>query len=310
MPSPIAGLHQVTERVRCLLAPNPSPMTGCGTNSYLVATEAGTVVIDPGPALPAHLERLLSATAAATPEAPAGVAAILVTHPHLDHSALAPALAAETGAPVLAFGTCHDGRSAVMAQLAAAGLQGGGEGIDRSFRPDRRLIDGERLVFGAQSLEVLHCPGHMGAHLCFAFGCVLFSGDHAMGWATSMISPPDGDMSDYMASLRRLAGRRWRCLLPGHGGAVVRPAARLAALIAHRSAREWAIRNALAAGHETAQSITSVVYPGLAPALIPAAERNVLAHLYDLVARNLAHPAAAPAPQPRFRQGGIPNDIF
>lgn len=301
MPAPIDGLHQAAEGVRCLLAPNPSPMTGCGTNTYLVETDAGTVVIDPGPALPAHLGRILAACGGG-----AGVAAILVSHPHLDHSALAPALARETGAPVLAFGTCHDGQSAVMARLAAAGLEGGGEGIDRAFTPDRRIADGARLAFGAQEIEVLHTPGHMGGHLCFALGDVLFSGDHAMGWASSMVSPPDGDMTDYMASLGRLAVREWRCLLPGHGGAVVRPAARLAALIAHRSARETEIRAALAAGLETPQEIARAVYKGVSAALLPAAERNVLAHLLDLVSKNLAAPSTLDGRAERFH----PRDIF
>lgn len=305
MPARIDGLHMVAAGVRCLLAPNPSPMTGCGTNTYLVETDAGNVVIDPGPALPAHLERILAAI-----EGEARVAAILVTHPHLDHSALAPALARETGAPVLAFGTCRDGRSAVMTRLAEAGMPGGGEGIDQSFVPDRRLADGERLAFGAQSFDVLHTPGHMGPHLCFGLGDVLFSGDHAMGWASSMISPPDGDMGDYMASLHRLAAREWRCLLPGHGGAVVRPAARLAALIAHRTAREKAIRAALAAGHEKLPAITDAVYTGVSAALIPAAQRNVLAHLHDLAAKNLAEAVTPEGCEARFRPTSRPGDNF
>lgn len=268
-------------RLTLLRAPNPSPMTAEGTNTWLLAEGDAVVVIDPGPALDVHLRAILAALQGRA------LAAILVTHAHLDHSALAPGLAAATGAPVLAFGPAGAGQSPLMARLAGQGLTGGGEGIDRDFHPDRRLQDGEVLQAGPLQIEALHTPGHLSNHLCFACDGLLFSGDLAMGWASSLVSPPDGDMGAYMASLRRLAGRRWRVMLPGHGAPVADPAARLAELIAHREAREAAVMEALARGPADAEALTAAIYRDTPAALLPAARRNVLAHLLDLADRNL-----------------------
>ena len=281
--------------IRRLRAANPSPMTGTGTNTYLLQTAAGTVVIDPGPLLADHLAAVLAALQPGLP-----VAAILISHPHLDHSALARPLTDATGAKVMAFGTATSGRSPLMQRLAAQGLTGGGEGVDTGFAPDIRLIDGQRLTFGAYSIEVLHCPGHFGGHLCFALDDVLFSADHVMGWATSLISPPDGDMGAYMASLGHLASRHWSRFLPGHGEPVEAPAARLADLIAHRLARESAILAALHAGDHTAQRIAHRIYLDTPAALMPAAARSVLAHLIDLWDRNLVSATQTPGPQTPF----------
>ena len=274
-------------RLTLLRAPNPSPMTGEGTNTWLLAEGEAVVLIDPGPALDAHLRAILAALAGHP------LAAILVTHAHLDHSALAPGLAAATGAPVLAFGPAGSGQSALMARLEAEGLTGGGEGIDRIFRPDRCLTDGEVLQLGPLQIEVLHTPGHMSNHLCFACDGLLFSGDLAMGWASSLVSPPDGDMGAYMASLRRLAARDWRAMLPGHGAPVADAAARLAELITHREAREAAVLAALTAGAADAATLAAAIYHDAPAALLPAARRNVLAHLLDLADRNLI---SAPLP--------------
>lgn len=268
-------------RLTLLRAPNPSPMTAAGTNTWLLAEGDTVVLIDPGPALDPHLRAILAALGQRR------LTAILVTHAHLDHSALAPGLAAATGAPVLAFGPAGAGQSALMARLEAQGLTGGGEGIDRDFRPDRNLSDGEVLQVGALQIEAMHTPGHMSNHLCFACDGLLFSGDLAMGWASSLVSPPDGDMGAYMASLRRLAGRSWRRMLPGHGAPVDDAAARLAELIAHREAREAAVLQALSAGPADARSLTEAIYHDTPAALLPAARRNVLAHLLDLTDRNL-----------------------
>ncbi|MES2667691.1 MAG: MBL fold metallo-hydrolase [Pseudomonadota bacterium] len=292
MPPCLAGVAaQVTRDVRCILAPNPSAMTGPGTNSYLLGHGAGLALIDPGPALPAHQAAILAALRPGE-----AISHIIVTHAHLDHSALAPAIAQATGAPVLAFGDARAGRSAVMQALATAGLVDGGEGVDHGFRPDGLLADGQRLDGKGWALTALHTPGHMGGHLCLAVGDLLFSGDHVMGWASTLVSPPDGDMGAYMASLARLSVGRWQQFLPGHGPAVADPAARLADLTRHRKAREAAILAALGGGPLTPAALAARIYTDTAPALMPAAGRNVLAHLVDLAARSLV--SATPAPHP------------
>ena len=280
------GLAQiVAPGVRRILAPNPSPMTGPGTNSYLLGHGASVVLIDPGPDLAIHHDALMAALA---PDEAIGT--IIVTHAHLDHSAGARAMAERTDAPILAFGAATAGRSTTMTRIVAAGLEGGGEGIDHSFRPDRCLSDGEQLGFAHGMVEVVHTPGHMGGHISLAYGDVLLSGDHAMGWASSLISPPDGDMGAYLASLDRLAARRWRIMLPGHGPEVTDPAQRLGALAAHRRQREAQVLAALRAGPATAATLARDIYTETPSALLPAARRNVLAHLIDLMERNEVFP--------------------
>lgn len=271
--------------IRCLLAPNPSPLTGKGTNTWILGA-TDLVVIDPGPDNPAHLDAILGSVGPGQQ-----ISHIVVTHAHLDHSALAPRLSARTQAPVHAFGTATDGRSALMAQLAP-GLPDHGEGLDRSFAPDARLLDGQSLSGPDWTLQALHTPGHLGGHLCLALGDTLFSGDHVMGWATTLVSPPDGDMGAYMAALHRLADRRWSRFLPGHGDPVAAPDQRLQDLISHRRTRETQILSALARGPSRIPALTAGVYHDIPPHLLPAAERNVLAHLLDLASRNRI--AAAP----------------
>lgn len=279
--------------VRRLRADNPGKMTGSGTNSYLLFGTDGAVVVDPGPALPDHLQAILRALG----DAP--LRGILVSHAHLDHSALAPELAAATGAQVLAFGRAHAGRSVVM-QLLAPQMPGGGEGVDVDFTPDVVLHDGQMLQLAGLEIEVLHTPGHMGGHLCFALGESLFSGDHVMGWSTSLVSPPDGDMGDYMASLARLSVRKWRVFYPGHGEVVEQPAERLATLTQHRHDREAAICAALSAGPENANRLATAIYTQTPSALLPAAARNILAHLIDLQARKIVTCLDPIGPTARF----------
>jgi hydroxyacylglutathione hydrolase len=265
--------------IRRLRAENPSPLTGTGTNTWLVGASA-LAVIDPGPDDPLHLQAIQAALAPGQ-----HVSHILVTHAHRDHSALAPRLASATGAPILAFGTATEGRSALMTRLAAT-LTTQGEGLDTAFIPDRRLVDGESVVGPDWDLTALHTPGHLGGHLCLALGDQLFSGDHVMGWATSIVSPPEGDMGAYMASLDRLAARTWRRFLPGHGEPVENPAERLQQLIAHRRQREQQILQALAEGLSRIPALTARIYHDVPRHLLPAAERNVFAHLIDLASRN------------------------
>lgn len=257
-------------RIRYCLAPNPGPWTHTGTNSWILGQEA-LVVIDPGPDMDAHLAALLDAIAGQK------VAAILVTHAHRDHSGLAPRLAKATGAPVLA--AAHP--------LGPKPVEGTpGPGVDLDFRPTEALRDGQRLDLAGLHLRALHTPGHLGSHFCFALstpdGEALFSGDHVMGWSSSVVSPPEGDMAAYRASLARLAQGRWCRIYPGHGPAIADPAGRIAALIAHRDAREAEILSELAKGPAAPEELRQRLYPGLDPALKAAAEGNVRAHLDQL----------------------------
>ena len=272
-----------------LVAPNPSALTERGTNSYLLGSGA-LAVIDPGPDLPAHLDALLGAIAGRP------VSHILVTHAHRDHSALAPRLAALTGAPVLAFGDALAGRNP---RAALPGLDEG-EGVDLAFRPDVTLADGATIAGDGWHLTALHTPGHMGNHLCLAWGDALFSGDTAMGWATSVVSPPEGCMTAYMTSLARLLALAPQTLLPGHGALVADAPRRLTDLLAHRRMREAQVLAALARGPAPAGALARAIYSDLAPALLPAATRNVLAHLLDLQDRKLVTTDPAPGLRATF----------
>lgn len=281
-------------RLRTLLAPNPSPLTFRGTNTYLLGS-GQVAVIDPGPEDDRHLAAILAAL-----DPGEAITHILVTHSHRDHSALAPRLSAATGAPIYAYGTATDGRSPLMARLAAAGLQAGGDGLDTAFTPDHRLTDGTTLSGPDWDISALHTPGHLGNHLCFALGDWLFSGDHVMGWSSSVISPPDGDMAAYCAALERLLQTPWSRFLPGHGDPIPDPAKRLHALINHRRQREAQILATLAEGPADPMTITRRLYTDVAPTLLPAARQNVLAHLLDLQGKNRVITDDPATPQPIF----------
>lgn len=276
-------MDEMEDGIWRVTAPNPSPFTYRGTNSYLVTRGADVTVIDPGPLDNGHLEALIDGLSGRS------LSRIIVTHAHRDHSPLARPLSEATGAEIWAFGSATSGQSAVMSGLAQAGLTGGGEGVDEEFEPDRTLEDGATIG----PFEVIHTPGHMGGHICLSLGDVVFSGDHVMGWATSLVSPPDGDLTDFMASCHKLAMRPARVFYPGHGDPVSDPKDRLEWLIAHRLERESQIRRVLRAGDKgdtglTVSEITATVYTDVAPHLLPAAERNVFAHLVDLTGRDLA----------------------
>ncbi|MBT0956543.1 MBL fold metallo-hydrolase [Alphaproteobacteria bacterium KMM 3653] len=265
--------------LRRILAPNPSPMTFTGTNTYLLG-ERELAVIDPGPALPAHLEAILAAV-----QPGQRITHILLTHSHLDHSPLARLVSQETGAPSYAFGDHLKGRSPVMEALAESGLAGGGEGIDRDFAPDHLLEDGALVEGDGWALRALWTPGHIANHLSFVWQDAVFTGDHVMGWASSMVSPPDGDLTAFMHSCRRMQEVPARVFYPGHGDPVSDPAARLQWLIDHRMSREAQILEALAHGPAAAPALAERIYTEVNPALLPAATRNVLAHLIDLHSR-------------------------
>ncbi|KIT17160.1 MBL fold metallo-hydrolase [Jannaschia aquimarina] len=274
-----------------VLAPNPSPMTERGTNSYVVGGTVDCAVIDPGPANPDHLDAIKARVGARR------VRAVLITHPHLDHSAGASPLAADLGAPICAFGPPEAGRSPTMRALS--GLAGG-EGVDLSFSPDRQLGDGEEVSGDGWSLTAIWTPGHMASHLSFQLNDQVFTGDVIMGWASTMISPPDGDIGQFLATLERVERLEARMLHPGHGDPVTDPAQRLTDLRAHRLGREAAILASLAEA-QTIPRILDRVYADTPRALHAAAARNILAHLVHLVEKGQAT-ADRLAPDGTFRR--------
>lgn len=256
-----------------ILAPNPSPLTGPGTTTFLVG-QNHVAVIDPGPDDDGHLNAILAAGCGR-------ITHILVTHAHRDHSALALRLAGETGAPILAFGTATDGKSPIMQHFAQIGAAGGGEGLDRTFRPDIRLTDGQIVETPDWQIRALHMPGHSAGHVCFAWQDTVFCGDLVMGWSSTLISPPDGDLGDYFRSLRRLGNMAPHRLHPTHGATIHAPLARIDELIRHRRSRSAQIMAALHKAPGTATTLAERLYD-IPQALMPAAARNVLAHLIAL----------------------------
>jgi glyoxylase-like metal-dependent hydrolase (beta-lactamase superfamily II) len=273
-PLPVGEVQEVAPGVRRILCGNPGPFTFHGTNTWLIGRGGSVAVLDPGPEDAAHAAAILRATAGER------ITHILVSHTHRDHSPGVAALQRATGAPSFGFGP----------HLTPPDQ--GGEGGDHAFRPDATLPDGAVLEGDDWRLTAIHTPGHCANHLCFALEGtgILFSADHVMAWSTSVVSPPDGDMAAYMASLARLAARDDRLFLPGHGPPLPGPAPFLAALAAHRREREAMVLDALrAAGRATARDLVAPVYgPALDPRLVPAAARSLLAHLIKLGAEGAA----------------------
>jgi glyoxylase-like metal-dependent hydrolase (beta-lactamase superfamily II) len=248
-----------------LLAPNPGPFTFRGTGVYLVGGGQSIVVIDPGPLLAPHMDALQRAIGARR------VSHILITHTHRDHSEAADALKALTGAKTHGFGP-------------QGATSTGEEADDSNFVPDVRLHDGDTITGDGFTLCVLHTPGHASNHLCIALEeeRALFTGDHVMGWSSSVIAPPDGDMGAYLASLRRLIARDDAILYPTHGGPVRQPAAYMTALLQHRLLREAQLQAALAQGITTIPALVAHLYAGLEQKLHAAAAATIAAHLAKL----------------------------
>ena len=263
--------------IRRITAPNAGPMTFHGTNSYLVGNER-LVIVDPGPDDDAHLAALLAAVDGRP------VDAILVTHTHLDHSALSARLAKATAAPLVAQGPHRISR-----ELADGEVNPLDAASDRAFAPDIVLADEAVMRLGETLVRGIHTPGHTGNHMAFALegtGTV-FSGDHVMAWATSVIAPPDGSMSDYFRSLDRFLARDDRRYLPGHGGPVETPATFVRGLRTHRRMRESAILEKVRAGVQTVPEIVAAIYHTTDRRLHGAAALSVLAHLESLIERGL-----------------------
>lgn len=271
---------ELADGLRRILAPNPSPMTYWGTNTYVLGTQK-LVIIDPGPDLEPHIAAIGRAVEDGT------VHAVFVTHSHLDHSQAARKIGSMTGAPVLAYGDSSAGRSETMKKLATAGLTGGGEGIDKNFEPGRTVTDGEVFASNEWQLEIVHTPGHMGNHISIRWADAIFSGDLVMGWASSLVSPPDGDLGDFLNSCEKLRAMKPRILFPGHGAPVDDALARIDWLIGHRKDRSAEILAELAVADKKIKDLVTKLYHDTPKQLHPAAERNLFAHLIHLTDRGL-----------------------
>ncbi len=271
--------------VRRVMADNPGPFTFKGTMSYIVG-KGRVAIVDPGPADERHIGALLEAVRNET------VTAIFVTHTHRDHSPAVPAIKAATGAAVYAEGPHRAARPLHIGEHNPLDSSG-----DRDFRPDIALKDGEVVAGDGWTIEAVTTPGHTANHMAFAFkeNNTLFAGDHVMGWATSIVAPPDGAMSDYMASLQKLARRGETTYFPGHGPAIREASRFVNYYILHRKAREASILHRLGKGETDIPTIVRAIYIGIDPRLTGAAGLSVLAHMEDLVTRKLVETEGAPA---------------
>jgi glyoxylase-like metal-dependent hydrolase (beta-lactamase superfamily II) len=273
-PWPTGLAEQPEPLVRRVLCGNPSPFTFTGTQTYVVGAGDQVAVIDPGPDEPEHIAALLATIGNAK------LSAIICTHTHRDHSPACAPLAAATGAEIVgcaAFSLTDDGPRSDAA-------------FDPSYAPDRVLSDGESVTGPDWTLTALATPGHTSNHLCYALeqSGALFTGDHVMGWSTTVVSPPDGDMADYMASLALLQDRDDRVYYPAHGPAVENPKQLVRGMIGHRRQRENQIVKQLGDGVGRIEDMVPHMYKGVDQRLWPAAGRSVLAHLIDLEARGRA----------------------
>ncbi len=279
---------RVSPLVRRVVARNPSPFTFHGTGTYIVGRGA-VAVIDPGPAIAAHVDALIAALDGES------VSHIVVTHTHIDHSPASARLKALTAAATFGYGP-HGADRGVPVE----------EGGDFDFAPDHVMRDGDALTGPGWTLRAVHTPGHTSNHLCFALDeeRALFSGDHVMGWSTTVVSPPDGDMAAYMASLDKLRTRDDIRYYPTHGAPIAEPAPFVKALAAHRRQREAQILRFLADGPDTVPALVRAMYAGLDPRLRAAAGRSVLAHLIHLVGAGRVVCDGAPGIDSSYRLPG------
>ena len=279
--------------VRRVMANNPGPFTFKGTLSYIVG-RGKVAIVDPGPDDAAHIGALLDAVRGET------VTHIFVTHTHRDHSPAVPAIKAATGATVYAEGPHRAARPLHIGEHNPLDSSG-----DRDFRPDVQLKDGEVVEGDGWAIEAVTTPGHTANHMAFALKDrgILFAGDHVMGWATSIVAPPDGAMSDYMASLDKLARRGEDLYFSGHGPAIPDAKRFVNYYILHRNAREASILHRLGKGAADIPSIVRAIYIGIDSRLTGAAGLSVLAHMEDLVARGLVETDGAPAIDGVYRLG-------
>jgi glyoxylase-like metal-dependent hydrolase (beta-lactamase superfamily II) len=287
-------VEQVMPGVRRILCDNPGPFTYKGTVSYIVG-EGRVAIIDPGPIDEPHIAALLDAVRGET------VTHIIVTHTHRDHSPAAARIKAATGAPTFGEGPHRAARPLFTGE--APRQESGG---DRDFHPDTVLADGDIISGDGWTLEAVATPGHTANHMAYALkeANVLFSGDHVMAWSTPVVAPPDGAMSDYMASLEKLARRPEPIYFPGHGGAVRDAPPFVQHYIRHRRGREQSILHRLGKGESDIPTLVRAIYIGLDPRLIKAAGLSVFAHLEDLVTRGVVATDGAPSIDGRYRLAG------
>ncbi|HKX64864.1 MAG TPA: MBL fold metallo-hydrolase [Rhizomicrobium sp.] len=276
---PAGTLVRLSPLVSRVLAPNPGPFTFRGTGVYIVGAGAQVAVIDPGPGLADHVECLKRVLG------PRQVSHILVTHAHRDHSPAAAALQDWSGAKTYGLPPASHAPASPEAGMVD-------EAQDHDFMPDMLVKDGMRIACDGFALECVATPGHTANHICYGLAQerALFSGDHVMGWSTSVIAPPDGDMGDYLASLEKLKARDDKILYPTHGSPIANPKQWLSELIAHRRMREGQIAAALAQGAQSVRELTQKLYPGIEPALRPAASQQIAAHLEHLQSGGRAVP--------------------
>jgi glyoxylase-like metal-dependent hydrolase (beta-lactamase superfamily II) len=268
--APYAKLEQLEPGIARVLAHNPSAFTYFGTQTYLIGTSE-VAVIDPGPDLPEHLDALESAIGGRR------VVAIMCTHTHRDHSPASRPLAERTGAPIIG---CAPLALETVGPRADASFDG-------DYAPDRVLEDGENIAVDGKPITAVETPGHTSNHLCFAYEGALLSGDHVMGWSTTVVVPPDGDMAAYMASLDKMRQREDRVYYPAHGPAVTNPQQYVRHLMGHRMQREKQILKLVGEKPRAIPDVVANAYPGLDPRLTAAAGGSVFAHLLDLERRGL-----------------------
>ena len=263
--------------VRRIVANNPSPFTYKGTNTYLLGRGHSLALIDPGPTDDVHFDAIMKAAEGAQ------ITHVLITHTHRDHTDGLERLIAATGAKTCGFGRVAIDRGSKRTSPS------GGEFVDRDFRPDIALKDGDRFDGDGFVLTALHTPGHAPDHLCFALEGTgaTFSGDHVMAWNTSVVAPPEGNMGDYMAALERLLERNDDVYFPGHGGRALQPQRLVKAYMLHRRMREQSILDCIRQGKRIISDIVPVVYRDLDPRLVTAASLSIAAHVEHLVGRGL-----------------------
>ena len=280
---PIGQIIDLSDEVKSIVAPNASYMTFKGTQTYIIGKGDSVALIDPWPIIESHLQALEFALEKKK------LVGLFITHSHTDHSPLGKIISKKYNVPIFGFGDSESGRSAIMQKLSKSDNFGGGEGVDKGFEPDISLSSNDFVSSTDWVLEAIHTPGHMSNHLCFSLnnGEVLFTGDLIMGWSTTLISPPDGDVGQYKDSLALLLNRKDQLYYPGHGAPILEGKTLVKEHLIHRIQREKEILLAICKQGSNILEIVEKVYPDLTELLKPAASRNVFAHLINFFENGL-----------------------